>query len=89
MRIHPVFHVSQLRPYLDPSLLHEVPPCPPPIEVEGNLEYKVETILDKQIHQQQTEYLVKWHGYPDYDATWEPLVNLGNTQAAIKEFEKG
>ena len=89
MKIHPVFHISQLWPYLDPSPLHEVPPCPPPVEVEGNLEYEVETILNKQIHWQQTEYLVKWHGYPDYDATWEPLVNLGNAQAAIKEFEKG
>lgn len=89
MKIHPVFHVSQLWPYLDPSPLHDIPARPPPIEVEGTPEYEVESILDKQIHRWRTEYLVRWLGYPDYDATWESLVNLGNAQAAIDEFKKG
>jgi hypothetical protein len=88
MKIHPVFHVSQLRPYLDPVPLHEVPPRPPPIEVEDELEYEVETVLDKRIRHRRTEYLVKWHGYPEYDATWEPLSNLQHAQDVINDFEK-
>ena len=34
------------------------------------------------------EYLTKWKGYADYDATWEPVENLKNAQEIIAEFEE-
>ena len=42
-------------------------------------EYEVERILDKrQVRRGRsrtlnTQYLVKWKGYNDYDNTWEPI----------------
>src|SRR5690606_34027559 len=45
MKIHPVFHVSLLEPYHANSLRQNEPP-PPPIEVDNELEWEVETILD-------------------------------------------
>jgi hypothetical protein len=33
------------------------------------------------------EYLVKWVGYPNYDASWEPLVNLSHAQESIARYE--
>ncbi len=33
-------------------------------------------------------YLVKWEGFEEKDATWEPLANLGNVKELIKDFEK-
>src|SRR6476646_11416251 len=42
-RIHPVFHVSLLEPYREDG---RVQPPPPPIELEGALEYEVESIID-------------------------------------------
>ena len=33
------------------------------------------------------EYLVKWKGYPECDASWEPLKNLDNVAEAIAEFK--
>ena len=64
-RIHPVFHVSKLKPYKASGRLQ--PPLVP-IEIEGELEYEVEPILDKRINKQShiqdsVEYLVKWLGY--------------------------
>ena len=41
--VHPVFHVSLLEPYREDG---RVQPPPPPIELEGVLEYEVESILD-------------------------------------------
>jgi hypothetical protein len=42
-RVHPVFHVLLLVPYRESG---RVQPPPPPIEMEGALEYEVESILE-------------------------------------------
>jgi Chromo (CHRromatin Organisation MOdifier) domain len=31
---------------------------------------------------------VKWTGYPDYGATWEPLSNLANAAELVAEFDQ-
>jgi hypothetical protein len=35
--------------------------------------YEVEKILDSRISKGQEELLVKWRGFDDHEATWEPL----------------
>jgi len=49
MKIHPVFHVSLLRKYIDPTLVPDrtLPDRPPPVTIDDTLEYEVEAILDK------------------------------------------
>src|SRR3569623_367289 len=42
-RIHSVFHVSLIEPYKSDG---RTQPPPPPIDLEGHLEYEVESILD-------------------------------------------
>ena len=32
------------------------------------------------------EFLVKWKGYPLYDATWEPLTHLGGSPSALNDL---
>ena len=89
MKIHPVFHVSLLKPY-NPSPEEFGRPTPPPaIIIPGNNqeEYEVETILDKRKLWNRIQYLVKWIGYPLHDATWEPLENLTNAKEAVRKFE--
>ena len=55
---------------------------PPPVFIDGHLEYKVKDILDVQAHgqghHQQQKFLIKWVGYGLYDATWEPETSLSN-----------
>ena len=90
LRIHPVFHVSLLRPYKDPSTFPDRPlptPPPPPVTIDNTPEYVVEKILDHRIYRRRPEYLVKWAGYPDHDASWEPLEHLANSQEILREFE--
>ena len=88
IRIHPVFHVSQLKPYHDPSQLpnRHVPPPPPPLLVEDQEEYEVDAIIDKRKHYGRTQYKVLWKGYPEHDATWESEDNLLHSQEALQEF---
>ena len=78
--LHDVFHSSLLK------LHHGLgPPRAEPLVVETSAaepEYEVESILRsrqrRQNQRQWVEYLVKWKGYPVYEATWEPEDNLAN-----------
>ena len=80
MKIHPVFHMSLIKPY-QPSPEEFGRPSPPPaiIVPETNQEeYEVDAILDKKIVRKKAQYLIKWVGYPLHDATWEPEKHLTN-----------
>ena len=86
--IHPVFHVSLLRPYRHDG---NVQPPPPAIEVEDELEYEVEAVLDKRFRRYRSrrvaEFLIKWWGYGHEHNSWEPLANLDNCVELLQEFE--
>jgi hypothetical protein len=49
MRVHTVFHVSLLEPYIESGIRGRKQEPPPPVEVEGELEYEVNRILDSWI----------------------------------------
>lgn len=98
MRIHPVFHVSLLKPFHDGRAafpLRPMPDRPPPdILPDGEEAWEVERILNKRERRvgrdrsKRVEYLVKWKGYADHDNTWEPVSNLRYAQGRIEEFEQ-
>ena len=91
-QIHPVIHVSNLKPYIEskdfPGRKISVPPPEPITSKEGYEEYEVEEILKKRKKGKTIQYLVKWKGFPMDDATWEPERNLKNAQAKLKAFEE-
>ena len=91
MRIHPVFHIHLLKPYLDPVSAFPArirDPTPEPEFVdEDEPEWDVESILKKRRRGRRIEYLVKWQGYPLEEATWEPLENLERADDTIQEYE--
>jgi hypothetical protein len=61
-RVHPLFHVSLLELYREDGRLQ---PPPPPIEMEGALEYEVESILEHRfwgIKNPKAYYKVAWKG---------------------------
>ena len=69
MKIHPVFHVSRLKPCPDKPFPQQPRPHEPPPEiVNGEEEYLVEEILNQRKHHGRTQYLVKWTGYDN--PTW-------------------
>jgi len=79
-QIHPVFHVSQLKPAVPPSFTaQELPKI-----VTPSLEWATEPEKLLDIRQSRTtdgaDVLVQWSGMSALEATWEPLVTL------VKQF---
>ena len=73
-RIHPVFHVSQLKLHQGPiprTRAHIV------VSADDDVEYEVDRIISMRLGRGSVpEYLVLWKGYGAHDATWEPAKNL-------------
>jgi hypothetical protein len=59
---------------------------PAPMEVEGEAEYVVESILRSKKVGRGLHYLVKWKGYGHSENTWENRDTMADT-AALKDFE--
>jgi Chromo (CHRromatin Organisation MOdifier) domain len=93
MRVHPVFHVSTLKPYLDPGQTNPQRRVPAPeiVMTDSGPEHEVELVLAKRERRVgrglRIEYLIKWKHMPESENTWEPLRHLTNAQDAIQEFE--
>jgi transposase InsO family protein len=68
MKIHPIFHVSLLKPTENQATRENY-------EVSDDT-YEVEEIMDKRVRKGRTEYRVRWKGYDSSDDTWEPTGNL-------------
>jgi len=89
MRIHPVFHNSLLKPYIETSA-HGPNFARPPPEIIGGEEghYEIEKILQLQPtrNKRSTEYLVYWKGYTDTDRTWVPAKELTHAKELVQEF---
>jgi hypothetical protein len=79
-KIHPVFHISQLRPFRDPD--SHVPGRtrrpPPPVVADDEEHYEVERILQHRDHPRSgaRSYLVRWKGYGVEDDSWVATSDL-------------
>ena len=74
-RVHPLFHVSQLKKFVAPK--HQVLPCLPPdtsdLQIPMRvLQHRVKQVQNKTIAQ----VLVQWSGADESAATWEDLDSL-------------
>jgi hypothetical protein len=92
MRINPVLNISRLKVYRDPSSFPSRPSTvnrpPPEITLEdGTEQYEVESILARRGTGARSQYLVKWLGYPVWEATWEKSSSLTEAQDAVQDFE--
>ncbi|KAF8627563.1 hypothetical protein AX14_011346 [Amanita brunnescens Koide BX004] len=90
--IHPVFHISQLEPHTPSSIPNWTQPPPPPITIEGELEYEISEVLDSKIDNRRWMckllYLVRWAGYEgtDEETSWVLASELDNAQEAVDDF---
>ncbi|KAK3514488.1 hypothetical protein QTP70_018678, partial [Hemibagrus guttatus] len=75
-KIHPVFHVSLLKPHhpsvLPPTEPGEVEEPPIPLIVDEGTAYLVRDILDSRRRGGRLEYLVDWEGYGPEERSWVP-----------------
>jgi hypothetical protein len=57
MYLYPVFHVSLLEFYKKSQIPSRIPLLPRPIEIDHDMEYEVEEILDSRLRYQCLEYV--------------------------------
>jgi hypothetical protein len=90
MDLHDVFHAD----WLTRATINETYgklPQPDPIEIDGDLEFEVEKILDSKHDRRYSSgilYLVRWKGYGPGGNTWEGIKNLEHAKKAIADFHK-
>ena len=85
-QIHPTFHANHLKAYIrHPEFEREVEP-PPPIFVDGELEYEVEAILHHRGKGAHRRYPILWKGYPLSETTWEPESYLLNALDILVDY---
>ena len=86
-----MLHVSEVKHYTEPDEPVDARPDADFVDNEGGEHFVVESILDKRVkgrgRSSRVEYLVKWEGYLDYDATWEPLTNLQGAAQAVRDYD--
>lgn len=65
--VHPVFHVSQLEPYMPSIIPNRMQTPPPPVVVDKQEEYEVTKVLDSKVNCRCKAclllYYVRWKGY--------------------------
>jgi hypothetical protein len=90
MNLHNVFHADQLTCTTINKMYAKLPQ-PDPIEIDGNLKFEVEKILDSKHDRRYSSgilYLVRWKGYRLGGETWKGIKNLKHTKKAIADFHK-
>ena len=94
IRLHPVVHVSQIKPYVvDPRWQERNKPPPPLIDDNGQVSYIVERILHhRKIYrgknkQPSYKYLVQWAGYPLWESTWEPESSFDSNSEFLPAYK--
>ncbi len=76
-RVHPVFHVSLLKPFSPSAPDPNEPAVPPPPEVlaEPTI-YRVRNIMDSRRRGGHLEYFIDWEGYGPEERSWVARDNV-------------
>ena len=75
-RVHPVFHVSLLKPYRAPKDASRRHRPPPPIVLDDGPEHEVEAVLAHRYVGKKLQYLIKFKGYDHVYDEWLPPSQL-------------
>ena len=80
-----------LEPTFPNEILNHVQSPPPPVDIEGELEYEISEIVDSKINKRQScklLYLVHWLGYKntDKELSWLPATELEHADELVSDF---
>jgi hypothetical protein len=88
MKIHPVFHVSLLTPYVVDTIPGRIHEEPPPVIIDDEEEWELEEILDSKWTRNKLWYKVRWKGYDEGQDPWQPAEFITHADDLVKEFHK-
>jgi hypothetical protein len=83
MGIHPVFHVSLLKPYVHGS----TGVAPPVRTLDNTWDLEVERIVAERGRGRSKEYLIHWRGWDAMHDSWEPAVGLKNMSEVLQDWQ--
>ncbi|XP_078803305.1 uncharacterized protein LOC144992159 [Oryzias latipes] len=72
LKVHPVFHVSKLKPVRESSLQTTDLEPPPPRYIDGGPVYSINQLLGSRRRRRGIQYLVDWVGYGPEHRQWVP-----------------
>ena len=70
LRVHPTFHVSEVKPTEDSPMVPATKPPPPLETADGGLLYKVKRLLAVRNRGRGKQFLVDWEGYGPEERRW-------------------
>ena len=80
-----------LEPATPNEILNRVQSPPPPVDVQGDLEYEISEVLDSKIDRHRScklLYFVQWLGYENTNEefSWLPATELDHAKDLISDF---
>ena len=69
-RIHPVFHVSRIKPHISSNLQPPTKKPPPPRLIDGGLAHTVKRLLKVRNRGRGRQFLTQWEGYGLEENSW-------------------
>lgn len=89
--VHPVYHISMLEPHVPSSIPGRVASLPPPVEINGDIEYEISEIVDSKLDKRRKcplLYRICWTGYEDTNEeyTWVLATELEHAPEAVADF---
>lgn len=86
-RLHPVFNVSLLEPYHDPSVIpgRDIPNHPRVELAPSDYAKDIESILDSRKVGRRYDYFISWKGLPLSERSWVPFAELPNSLNEVLE----
>ncbi|KAL2098280.1 hypothetical protein ACEWY4_007487 [Coilia grayii] len=87
MRVHPILHVSRIKPVRRSPLVPTVPPPPAPRLLGGGQVYTVHRLLHSPRRGRSIQYLIDWEGYGPDERSWVPAGRIVD-RTLIRDFHR-